>query len=71
MNKSVENTLNSYYTAERIQSELLFHMAQRIAKDMLEDKLIGQKEFYILSDINRETFPPLFTEISPKTLEIL
>lgn len=71
MNKSVENTLNSYYTAERIQGELFFHMAQRIAKDMLEDKLIGQKEFYILSDINRETFPPLFTEISPKTLEIL
>lgn len=71
MNKSVENTLNSYYTAKRIQSELFFHMAQRIAKDMLEDKLIGQKEFYILSDINRETFPPLFAEISPKTLEIL
>ncbi|WP_296825757.1 SHOCT domain-containing protein [uncultured Megasphaera sp.] len=71
MNKSVENTLNSYYTAERIQGELFFHMAQRIAKDMLEDKLIGQKEFYILSDINRETFSPLFAEISPKTLEIL
>lgn len=71
MNKSVENKLNSYYTAERIQGELFFHMAQRIAKDMLEDKLIGQKEFYILSDINRETFPPLFAEISPKTLEIL
>ena len=58
MNKSVENTLNSYYTAERIQGELFFHMAQRIAKDMLEDKLIDQKEFYILSDINR-----IFTEI--------
>lgn len=71
MNKSVENTLNSYYTAERIQGELCFHMAQRIAKDMLEDNLIDQKEFYILSDINRETFSPLFAEILPKILEIL
>lgn len=71
MNKSVENTLNSYYTAERIQDELYFHMAQRIAKAMLEDKLINQKEFCILSNINRETFSPLFAEILPKTLEIL
>ncbi len=71
MNKSVENTLNSYYTAERIQGELYFHMAQRIAKAMLEDELISQKEFCILSNINRETFSPLFAEILPKTLEIL
>lgn len=70
MNKSIENTLNSYYTAERIQDELYFHMAKHIAKALLEDKRISQKEFYILSDINRETFPPLFAEILPKTLEI-
>lgn len=70
MNKSIENTLNSYYTDERIHGELYFHMAQRIAKTLLADKLISQKEFYILSDINRETFPPLFAEILPKTLEI-
>lgn len=70
MNKPVEHALNSYYTAERIQGELYFHMAQRIAQTLLADKLISQKEFYILSDINRETFPPLFAEILPKTLEI-
>lgn len=70
MNKSIENSLNSYYTAERIQGELYFHMAQRIAQTLLADKLISQKEFYILSDINRETFSPLFAEILPKTLEI-
>ncbi|MCB5702404.1 hypothetical protein LIQ46_05460 [Megasphaera elsdenii] len=71
MNKSVENTFNPYYTAERIQGELYFYMAQRIAKAMLEDKLISQKEFGILSNINRETFSPLFAEIFPKPLEIL
>ena len=59
-----------YYTTERLQSEICFHMAQRIAKAMLANHLISKKEFHILSNINREPFPPLFAEILPKGLEI-
>ena len=59
-----------YYTTERLQSELCFHMAQRIARAMLANHLISKKEFHILSNINRETFPTLFAEILPKGLEI-
>lgn len=61
---------NPYYTVERIQDELYFHMAQRITKAMLDNHLISQKEFHILTNINRETFPPLFAEILQKGLEI-
>lgn len=59
-----------YYTTERLQSEVCFHMARRIARTMLANHLISKKEFRILSNINRETFPPLFAEILPKGLEI-
>ena len=37
-----------YYTTGRLQSELCFHMAQRIARAMLANHLISKKEFRIL-----------------------
>ena len=41
-------------------------MAQQIAKSMLDSGLISSTEFNKLSDINLETFSPLFVEIYPK-----
>ena len=41
--------------------------AQKIARTMLDAGLINEHEFEKLSDINRETFSPLFAEIYPKT----
>ena len=70
MNKPVEHALNSYYTAERIQGELYFHMAQRIAQTLLADKLISQKRIlYPLRHQSRNISSLICGNIA-KTLEI-
>ena len=56
----------NYYTQNRILSDLDYKMAQQIAKIMLDSGLISVDEFKKLSDINLETFSPLFAEIYPK-----
>jgi hypothetical protein len=58
---------NSYYTNDRIKDHLDYCRAQKIARTMLDAGLINEHEFEKLSDINRETFSPLFAEIYPKT----
>ena len=55
-----------YFTQERIQGDLDYKRAQAIAKMMLDSGLISVAEFNKLSDINLETFSPLFAEIYPK-----
>jgi hypothetical protein len=57
---------SGYFTQERIQGDLDYKMAQQIAKSMLDSGLISSTEFNKLSDINLETFSPLFAEIYPK-----
>ena len=57
---------SGYFTQERIQGDLDYKMAQQIAKSMLDSGLISSTEFNKLSDINLETFSPLFMEIYPK-----
>ena len=60
------SALSGYFTQERIQGDLDYKMAQQIAKSMLDSGLISSTEFNKLSDINLETFSPLFVEIYPK-----
>ena len=57
---------SGYFTQERIQGDLNYKRAQAIAKTMLYSGLISVAEFNKLSDINLETFSPLFAEIYPK-----
>ena len=57
---------SGYFTQERIQGDLDYKMAQQIAKSMLDSGLISSTEFNKLSDINLETFSPLFAKIYPK-----
>ena len=57
---------SGYFTQERIQGDLDYKMAQQIAKSMLDSGLISSTEFNKLSDINLETFSPLFAEIMPE-----
>ena len=60
------NVPSGYFTQERIQGDLDYKRAQTIAKTMLDSGLISVAEFNKLSDINLETFSPLFAEIYPK-----
>ena len=57
---------SGYFTQERIQRDLNYKRAQAIAKTMLDSGLISVAEFNKLSDINLETFSPLFAEIMPE-----
>ena len=57
---------SGYFTQERIQGDLDYKRAQSIAKTMFDSGLISVAEFNKLSDINLETFSPLFAEIYPK-----
>ena len=63
-----ENTYiqSGYFTQERVQGDLDYHMAQDIGKKMLDSGLISVAEFNKLTAINRETFSPLFAEIMPE-----
>lgn len=61
-----KNAPSEYFTQERIQGDLDYHMAQDIGKMMLDSGLISVAEFNKLTAINRETFSPLFAEIMPK-----
>ena len=66
MTNETTNVQSGYFTQERIQGDLDYKIAQRIAKIMLDSDLISVDEFNKLSDINLETFSPLFAEIYPK-----
>lgn len=66
MTNETTNVQSVYFTQERIQGDLDYKMAQQIAKIMLDSGLISVDEFNKLSDINLETFSPLFAEIYPK-----
>lgn len=66
MTNETTNVQSGYFTQERIQGDLDYKMAQQIAKIMLDSGLISVDEFNKLSDINLETFSPLFAEIYPK-----
>ncbi len=66
MTNETTNVQSGYFTQERIQGDLDYKMAQQIAKIMLDSGLISVDEFNKLSDINFETFSPLFAEIYPK-----
>lgn len=60
---------DNFYTDKKIKNELSFKIAMSISRDLLEQHLLSQKEFKLLTDINRQTFPPLFSEIMPKELD--
>jgi predicted transcriptional regulator len=55
----------TYYTKEKLQAELDYQRAQKIAKLLLDSGLISADEFKRFSDINFKTFPPLLAEIYP------
>ena len=66
MKTTVEIMQQSFYTDEKIQNELLWHMAEQIANNLLAHQLINHEEWVLLRDINLATFPPLFKELLPK-----
>ena len=60
---------SSYYTQERLVATARFYLAQSFSDDLLKAGVISREQYELLSDINVETFNPLFAEIRPKSLD--
>lgn len=60
---------HSYYTHDKLVTTTRFYLAQRICDDLLKAGVISREQYELLSDINVETFNPLFAEIRPKSLD--
>lgn len=53
-------------TAMELQQDFDYFMAQEAADQLLSAGLISLAEFNKLTQINRDTFSPMFAEIMPK-----
>ena len=64
---NTQNTDFSPAPADEMLNDIRYSKAQQIAELMLSRGLLSPSEFQALTDINRETFSPLFREILPDT----
>ena len=60
------NLASRSITQEELQRDYNYYRAQKTAETMLERGLISLSEFNKLTQINRKTFSPIWTEIMPK-----
>ena len=64
---NTQNTDFSPAPADEMMNDIRHSKTQQIAKLMLSRGLLSPAEFLALTDINRESFNPLFREILPNT----
>ena len=64
---NTQNTDFSLAPADEMPNDIRYSKAQLLAELMHERGLLPPAEFRALTDINRETFSPLFREILPDT----
>lgn len=54
---------------KKIIDEIEYYMAQRLTELLYQNKLISFGEYDKLTELNRRTFSPLYTDLLPKTLD--
>lgn len=55
---------------KKVIDELNYYMAQNITEMLYQSRLISIDEYDKLTQINRQTFSPLYADLLPKTLDI-
>ncbi len=55
---------------QKIIDEINYHKAQKITELLYKNGLISFVEYDKLTELNRQSFSPLFVDLLPKTLEI-
>ena len=67
-NTNVKTTIASPYSVseDKIARDIAYHKSQETAKNMLDLELISLAEYNKITEINRQTFSPIFAEIMPK-----
>lgn len=55
---------------QKIIDEVNYHKAQKITELLYKNGMISIVEYDKLTELNRQSFSPLFVDLLPKTLEI-
>lgn len=55
---------------KKMIDELNYYMAQNVTEMLYQSRLISFDEYDKLTQINRQTFSPLYADLLPKTLDI-
>lgn len=53
------------FTADELQQEYGYYLAQKLLKSMLDKELVSVDEFDKITALNRESFSPFLSEIMP------
>ena len=55
---------------QKIIDEVNYHKAQKITESLYKSGLISFDEYDKLTQLNRQSFSPLFVDILPKTIDL-
>ena len=55
---------------QKVINEINYYRSQRITELLYQSGLISFDEYDDLTQINRQTFSPVFVDLLPKTLEL-
>ena len=55
---------------QKIIDEVNYHKAQKITESLYKSGLISFEEYDKLTQLNRQSFSPLFVDLLPKTLDL-
>ena len=55
---------------QKIIDEINYHKAEKITESLYKSGLISFDEYDKLTQLNRQSFSPLFVDLLPKTLDL-
>lgn len=55
---------------QKIIDEVNYHKAQKLTESLYKSGLISFNEYDKLTQLNRQSFSPLFVDLLPKTLDL-
>lgn len=55
---------------QKIIDEVNYHKAQKITESLYKSGLISFDEYDKLTQLNRQSFSPIFVDLLPKTLDL-
>lgn len=55
---------------QKIIDEVNYHKAQKLTESLYKSGLISFDEYDKLTQLNRQSFSPLFVDLLPKTLDL-
>ena len=63
--KKMSASLTAKFTADMLQREFDYYIAQKLLKILLESGMISEDEFHKITCLNRQSFSPYLAQIIP------